>query len=89
MYFVYILYSESIDQFYVGQTKDLDDRIARHNQAKSLSTKRGVPWRLEKVIGFESKKQCLQAERWLKKMKSRRILIQVIEETIDLKTVIG
>jgi hypothetical protein len=31
MYTVYILYSESQDTFYKGQTRELSERIKRHN----------------------------------------------------------
>jgi len=32
MFFVYILYSASFDKYYVGQTRNLEDRIIRHNK---------------------------------------------------------
>ena len=30
-YYVYILHSESHDRYYVGQAKDVYDRLAKHN----------------------------------------------------------
>ncbi|MBL7014472.1 MAG: GIY-YIG nuclease family protein, partial [Candidatus Marinimicrobia bacterium] len=30
-YFVYVLYSESSDQYYVGHTEDIDRRLNQHN----------------------------------------------------------
>ncbi len=44
MYFVYILYSPSADQFYKGQTNDIIDRVYRHNSEKEFATKSGTPW---------------------------------------------
>jgi hypothetical protein len=29
--FVYVLYSRSLEKYYVGQTNDLEDRLKRHN----------------------------------------------------------
>ncbi|WP_460318640.1 GIY-YIG nuclease family protein, partial [Algoriphagus taiwanensis] len=31
-YWVYILYSERLDKYYVGQTSDLVKRVERHNE---------------------------------------------------------
>ncbi|HAA18711.1 MAG TPA: excinuclease ABC subunit C, partial [Cytophagales bacterium] len=31
MFFCYILYSESIDKFYIGHTASLEERIRKHN----------------------------------------------------------
>jgi putative endonuclease len=45
-YWVYILYSESTDSFYKGQTKDLEERLIRHKNGYEKSTKRGAPWKL-------------------------------------------
>ena len=42
MYDLYIIYSERIDQYYIGHTKDIEDRLERHNAEKSLSTKKAV-----------------------------------------------
>ncbi len=44
LYWVYILYSESIDQFYKGQTNNLEDRVLRHDSRFEKTTKSGIPW---------------------------------------------
>ncbi|WP_410266623.1 GIY-YIG nuclease family protein [Cyclobacterium sp.] len=36
--FVYILYSASLDRFYVGQTQDLETRLQRHNSGRNKSS---------------------------------------------------
>jgi putative endonuclease len=87
MYHLYILYSRSIDQYYIGHTNDLDDRLSRHNDGKSLATKRGVPWVLKFRIPFQTRSQAMKAERWLKRMKSRVMIEKVINGEIDLKRV--
>ena len=46
IYHVYILYSSSLDRFYVGQTNDLQNRIVEHNNGESAYTSTGVPWTL-------------------------------------------
>ena len=87
MHYLYILYSEKIDQYYVGQTADLDDRIFRHNAGKSLSTRKGVPWKLSISIPFETRSKAMKAEQWVKKMKSRQVIERVILGDLDLKNI--
>ena len=46
MFTVYILYSEKVDQYYVGYTNDLERRISEHNRRKGKFTDRGIPWNI-------------------------------------------
>jgi len=89
MHYLYILYSEKIDQYYTGETKDVGQRVKKHNRGHSKATKKGVPWELKKVIEFETRTQAIKAEKWLKRMKSRRVIERVIDGEIDLKTIIS
>ncbi|MBK7375127.1 MAG: GIY-YIG nuclease family protein [Chitinophagaceae bacterium] len=41
-FYVYIIYSPSLDQFYIGHTQSLEDRIFRHNNAGSKATKQAL-----------------------------------------------
>ena len=43
-HFVYILYSESLDRYYIGSTADVQQRLSRHNAGATSSTKSGRPW---------------------------------------------
>jgi len=43
---VYVLRSEKAGQHYVGVTAHLQQRISRHNNGQTPSTRSGVPWRL-------------------------------------------
>ena len=73
-YFVYILYSESLDEFYKGQTSDLSDRIKRHNSAQEKATKNGVPWKLIWSVEKDSRSDALLLERKLKNLSRKRTL---------------
>ncbi|MBK9191152.1 MAG: GIY-YIG nuclease family protein [Crocinitomicaceae bacterium] len=44
MFFVYILYSSSLNKYYVGQTQQLEKRLIRHNQGNEKFTKSEWPW---------------------------------------------
>jgi hypothetical protein len=46
MFYTYILYSESIDQYYTGHTSvGVEKRLTKHNKGGNLSTKAGIPWK--------------------------------------------
>ena len=85
MHYLYILYSKRIDRYYSGETGDVGRRLRKHNDGHSVATKKGVPWELKKVIEFETKTEAIKAEKWLKKMKSRRVTERVIDGENDLK----
>ncbi|MBK8506760.1 MAG: GIY-YIG nuclease family protein [Saprospiraceae bacterium] len=42
--FTYILYSTSLNRFYIGATNDLDSRLKKHNAPYEKVTKKGTPW---------------------------------------------
>ena len=80
-YWVYIIHSESTDSYYRGQTKDLDERLNRHNNGWEKSTHHGVPWKL--VWGTEKadRSSSVKLERKLKNL-SRERLIKFISDNI-------
>jgi putative endonuclease len=89
MHYLYIIYSKKIDQYYTGETKAVSQTMEKHNRGHSAATKKGVPWELKKVVGFETKSEAIKAEKWLKRMKSRTVTEQIIDGQIDLKKVMS
>ena len=79
MFIVYILFSSKVDQYYVGHTQNMEDRLFRHNSGRSLSTKKGKPWNLVYTETFETRSEAMLRERAIKKMKSRTYLEQLIQ----------
>ena len=79
MAFVYILYSEKLDKYYVGACIDLERRLYEHNIGHSKFTSLGVPWKLvytEELIDLPSAKK---REMAIKKMKSRKYIENLID----------
>jgi putative endonuclease len=74
MFTVYVLYSISADKFYVGFTSDLNKRIISHNFLGKGWTKRYRPWQIVYTKDFDSKKQAMLHERWLKSGVGREFL---------------
>ena len=65
--FVYILRSDRDGSLYVGQTKDLATRVARHNsgRSKTYTGDRG-PWTLVHYEEHSSRSEAVVRERFLK-----------------------
>ena len=79
MHFVYILYSPSSDLYYVGESGDVDVRLIFHNKLNPGSfTSKHRPWQLKKTIPFDSQRQAIGAERYIKKRKSRKYIQSLI-----------
>jgi putative endonuclease len=80
-FYVYIIYSQSKERYYIGYTHDLDLRLIHHNEGWTKSTKSGIPWKLVYSEKFESRSQAMKREKEIKRMKSR----QYIENLINSK----
>ena len=50
MYWTYILYSQTLNKYYVGSTSKLNQRLSDHNTGRSHYTARGKPWELGFVV---------------------------------------
>jgi len=72
-YFVYILYSEGSQKYYVGQTNNLQDRISRHNKGHNESTKPYRPWTLLFAIEKNSRSEAVILEKKLKNLSKLKL----------------
>jgi putative endonuclease len=81
MFYVYILYSERTDRYYVGHTNDPQRRLIEHNTTNDNKfTTKFRPW--EMLLSFEvseSRGEALKMERFIKKQKSRLFIKRLIE----------
>ena len=77
---VYILFSVSLNKFYIGATStEVDERIDKHlkehyGQAFTSSSK---DWELHLSINCKTMHQALKIEQHIKKMKSRKYLVDI------------
>ena len=79
-HFVYILYSATLDKFYVGQSGDVAARLEYHNNPIETRkfTVRGGPWELKLTILCDDKKHAIAVEKFIKRMKSRAFIQKVL-----------
>ena len=66
MYYIYLIRSENLDQFYIGQTDDLRRRVEQHQNGESRWTKRADDWRLVYYEAYTSRKLAIIREQKLK-----------------------
>lgn len=77
-YIVYILYSSSIDKYYVGYTNDVARRLLEHNRIKGKYTDKGIPWELVYSESYSDKILAENREKEIKKKKSRKYIESLI-----------
>ncbi|MFK5889861.1 MAG: GIY-YIG nuclease family protein [Flavobacteriaceae bacterium] len=73
-YVTYILYSKTIDKYYIGYTSDMVARLLRHNQKSKGFTGKVNDWELVYQEYFKTKEEAYRRERVLKSWKSRKKL---------------
>ncbi|NOU45967.1 MAG: GIY-YIG nuclease family protein [Bacteroidales bacterium] len=82
MYYLYILYSESFDKYYVGVTDNPDRRLWEHNNLpRNTFTSRYRPWIF--VALFECARtqgEARKIESFIKKQKSRKLIQKIVDQ---------
>lgn len=79
MFKTYILYSVTIDKYYIGHTGDtLDERIRKHNTNHKGFTGRANDWALVYCEGYSSKSEAYKRELLIKRKKSRKYIESLI-----------
>ena len=82
MFYVYILYSQSADKFYVGQTSDVQKRLLEHNNPveKSKFTAKFIPWEIAVFFPVSDlRDDAMKIEKFIKAQKSRKFILKLIE----------
>ena len=73
LFYTYILFSASLDKFYIGSTGDsLIERIRKHNTNHGGFTARANDWELLYSEEFLDKTLALKREKEIKSWKSRK-----------------
>ena len=80
MHTVYIIYSPTADQYFIGQTKDLRITLWQHNAKTNPATANGKPWEVKFTQAFDTRNEALSLEMKLKK-KERSFWEELISNT--------
>ena len=86
MFYVYMLKSKSIKPItYVGYTSNIRKRIDLHNSGKGAKFTRGRKWRLIYKENFNSKKEAISREYYIKNNRTFRNKIK--NENLNTATI--
>jgi putative endonuclease len=78
---VYILYSPTLDKYYVGHTGDLiSERLRKHNTDHKGFTGGIGDWVLVHTELYETKELAYERERQIKGWKSKKMIKSLIEK---------
>jgi len=90
MHFIYILFSEKLNRYYVGETSNPDtsgeNRFAQHNQHYFTSnfTKSAEDWTPKLTFRCKNRTEALFLEKFIKKMKSKVFIKKIIKNPLIL-----
>ena len=79
MYYCYVIYSQTLNKYYIGESDDVERRLELHNSgyfARAYS-KRATDWSLFVVIPCPTRITALKIEKYLKKKKSRKYIERI------------
>jgi putative endonuclease len=81
MHVVYILYSQSSDKYYIGETEDVEARLKQHKGGvfKGSFTTQADDWKVVLTFSCRDREHARKVEQHIKKMKSRKYLENLIQ----------
>jgi len=79
-FYVYIIYSQSRDKYYIGYSRDPSERLDKHNFGATPSTRTGRPWKLVYKEEYSNKHDAIIRESTIKKMKSRKFIESLLKD---------
>jgi len=84
VFYVYVLQSKTTGKTYIGQTNDINKRLAEHNDQLNrftLHTKRhSGPWELAYEEQYSTRAEAVVREKWLKSGSGRRFLKRIFAD---------
>lgn len=84
MFYLYILYSEKFDKYYIGHTDNIENRLWSHNNSiRETFTSKYRPWTLAACFeAGNSRDSAMKFEKDIKKFKSKVIIKRIIDGQI-------
>ncbi|MBF4506643.1 GIY-YIG nuclease family protein [Flavobacterium sp. JLP] len=91
MHYLYILYSDSTQKFYIGETNNIEERISKHqNHFYSNSfTKIANDWKVVLTFICNNKEETIYLENFIKRMKSKIFNTKLIADPSILKDILS
>jgi len=84
MFYIYVI-QNNLGKIYIGQTEDIETRLARHNKIlpskkTSFTARQGKNWKLVYTEEFTERKEAIKREKELKSYQGRLYIKRIIED---------
>jgi putative endonuclease len=79
MHFCYIIQSQSLGKFYVGETSDIEQRLKFHNSGFSEFTSKAKGWQIYLLISCKNREIARKLENHIKSMKSKTYIQNLLK----------
>ena len=81
-YCVYILFSHKLNKYYIGETSNIEARLAFHNdeERNKIWTRRGIPWELKAIVPCKDRSESMRIEKKIKKARNRATIERIIRK---------
>jgi len=83
MYYVYVLLSNKDNNFYIGFTENIKQRLDEHNAGKNRSTRLRRPFKLIYCEEHTSKFDALRREGYFKTNKGKTTLKRILKDALS------
>jgi putative endonuclease len=77
-FYVYILRSQRTNRYYIGQTRNVEQRLTYHQANYSKSLKNRGPWELVYCEEHATRAAAVQRERQIKSWKDRDMIERLV-----------
>ena len=78
MFYTYIIYSKTIDSYYVGASENINERLKKHKNSSKGFTNRANDWEIVYSKEFSTKQESLIFEKQIKSWKSRKMIEKLL-----------
>jgi putative endonuclease len=79
-FYVYILFSEALNKYYIGSSRDINIRLEKHLQSKQGFTSKAKDWILVYSEEFKTRTEATRREQQIKKWKSRIMIEKLFKK---------
>ena len=90
-HYIYIIYSKTVDKFYVGESPNVINRLDQHNSHyfNKGFTNIADDWKIVLSMECKSKDDALYLEKFIKKMKSKKFIRKIIKDKSILEDILS
>ena len=78
MHYLYILFSASLNKYYIGHTSNLEERLQKHLSDHNGFTAKAKDWTIVYTETFGEKQSAAVREKQIKLWKSRKMIEKLI-----------